>query len=135
LSRLGADVRAIFLGGGVTGQVLDDLLARSGIERTMIEISGDTRLSLTVVERSTGHEYRFVPEGPEVSDAEASAALEAASGDLRLFRRQRVAAARGPGRFLRQAPQPPFASAAPVSSWTRRAHRFALRSTPAEFSW
>jgi 6-phosphofructokinase 2 len=79
LSRLGADVRAIFLGGGVTGQVLDDLLERNGIDRTMIEISGDTRLSLTVVERSTGHEYRFVPEGPEVSDAEASAALEAAS--------------------------------------------------------
>lgn len=79
LDRLGSDVRAIFLGGGVTGQVLDDLLARSGIDRVMIEISGDTRLSLTVVERSTGHEYRFVPEGPEVSAAEASAALEAAS--------------------------------------------------------
>lgn len=79
LSRLGADVQAIFLGGGVTGQVLDDLLARSGINRVMIEISGDARLSLTVVERATGHEYRFVPEGPEVSDSEASAALEAAS--------------------------------------------------------
>ena len=79
LSRLGAEVHAIFLGGGVTGRVLDDLLARSGIQRTMIEIADDTRLSLTVVETSTGKEYRFVPEGPQVSDSEAEAALERAS--------------------------------------------------------
>jgi len=77
LHRLGADVRAIFLGGGVTGRVLDELLARAGIARQMVAIAGDTRLSLTVVERSTGHEYRFVPEGPEVSAVEAEAALAA----------------------------------------------------------
>lgn len=79
LSRLGADVHAMFLGGGVTGQVLDDLLARSGIDRTMIEIADDSRLSLTVLEMSSGNEYRFVPEGPEVREAEAEAALQAAS--------------------------------------------------------
>lgn len=77
LHRLGADVRAIFLGGGVTGRVLDDLLARAGIGRQMIAIAEDTRLSLTVVEDSTGHEYRFVPEGPRVGAAEAKAALAA----------------------------------------------------------
>ena len=79
LSRLHADVRAIFLGGGITGRVLDDLLARAGIEREMVEIADDNRLSLTVVERSTGHEYRFVPEGPQVTETEAAAALAAAS--------------------------------------------------------
>jgi len=77
LHRLGADVRAAFLGGGVTGRVLDELLARAGIARQMVVIADDTRLSLTVVERSTGHEYRFVPEGPEVSPEEAEAALAA----------------------------------------------------------
>ncbi len=79
LHRLGIDVKALFLGGGVTGRVLDDLLVRAGIERSMIEIADDTRMSLTVVERSTGNEYRFVPEGPDVSATEAEAALEAAS--------------------------------------------------------
>ena len=59
--------------------MLDDLLARAGIEREMVAIADDSRLSLTVVERSTGHEYRFVPEGPQVSEAEAAAALAAAS--------------------------------------------------------
>ncbi len=81
LSRLGLPVRAIFLGGGVTGHVLDELLARSGIDRKMIEIADDTRLSLTVVEQSTGREYRFVPEGPKVTEAEACAALEAACAE------------------------------------------------------
>lgn len=77
LSKLGADVTAIFLGGGVTGRVLDDLLDRSGIDRRMIPIADDSRMSLTVVETSTGLEYRFVPEGPEVSAEEGEAVIEA----------------------------------------------------------
>ena len=79
LSRLGANVEAIFLAGGVTGRVLDELLERGGIERRMIPIADDTRLSVTIVETSTGHEYRFVPEGPDVTEAEAAAVFEAAA--------------------------------------------------------
>jgi 6-phosphofructokinase 2 len=79
LYRLGADVRAMFLGGGMTGKVLDDLLGRAGIERHMIQIAGDSRISLTVVETSSGHEFRFVPEGPEVSANEAASVLDAIS--------------------------------------------------------
>jgi len=79
LHRLGCDVCALFLAGGTTGKALDNLLQRAGIKRRMIEIADDTRLSLTVVERSTGREYRFVPEGPEITAAEAEAALDAAA--------------------------------------------------------
>lgn len=79
LHALEADVCALFLGGGATGQVLDDLLARAGIDRRMIGIADDTRTSLTVVEQSSGHEYRFVPEGPEVTEAETQAVLETAA--------------------------------------------------------
>lgn len=77
LHRLGVDVSAMFLGGGVTGRVLDELLERAGIERRMISIAGDTRISLTVVAQSTGKEYRFVPEGPAVTAAEAEQVLDA----------------------------------------------------------
>ena len=52
LKRLGADVHAIFLGGGVTGLVLDHLLDRSGVSHHRIPIADDTRVSLTVFERS-----------------------------------------------------------------------------------
>jgi 6-phosphofructokinase 2 len=79
LVRLGADVTAVFMGGGVSGQLLDALLSRAGIERQMIEIGGDTRMSLTVYERSSGNEFRFVPQGPELSTGEWSAALNAAA--------------------------------------------------------
>ena len=79
LHGLGANVCALFLGGGMTGRVLDDLMARAGIERRMIAIDDDSRISLTIVERSTGNEFRFVPEGPEVTPAELESALEAAT--------------------------------------------------------
>ena len=79
LHGLGAKVCALFLGGGMTGRVLDDLMNRAGIERQMIAIGDDSRISLTIVERSTGHEFRFVPEGPEVTAKEAAAAVEAAA--------------------------------------------------------
>lgn len=79
LRRLDANVCALFLGGGMTGRVLDDLMSRAEIERRMIEIGDDSRISLTVVEQSTGHEFRFVPEGPDVSAKEAEETLDAAA--------------------------------------------------------
>jgi len=76
LARLGADVTAIFLAGGVTGSVLDGLLERISLNRQSIAIEGDTRISLSVLEGGTGKEYRFVPEGPVVTDAELQACLD-----------------------------------------------------------
>ena len=76
LKRLGANVHAIFTGGGATGQVLDELLDRTGVSNCRVPIIDDTRVSLTVVERSTGQEYRFVPEGPELLESEWQACLE-----------------------------------------------------------
>ena len=81
LHRLDVDVCALFMGGGITGRVLDDLLARAGVERRMAKVHDDTRISLTVVERSSGHEFRFVPEGPKISHSEADAVLGMA-GDM-----------------------------------------------------
>ena len=79
LHRLGADVCALFLSGGITGRVLDELLKRAGIDHRMVPIEGDTRISLTIAERSSGKEFRFVPEGPEVGPSEAKALLDAAA--------------------------------------------------------
>lgn len=71
--RLGGDVRAIYLAGGATGAVLDELIDTAAIDRTCIPIAGHTRISLNVFERASGQEYRFVPEGPVVSPAEIDA--------------------------------------------------------------
>ena len=70
LVRFGAPAAAIFMAGGSTGRLLDRLLQREGVERISVPIAGETRVSVTVYERSTGHEYRLVPEGPVLSEPE-----------------------------------------------------------------
>ncbi len=80
VQRLGGDVRAVYLAGGVTGGVLDSLLDRDGIARSRIDIAGHTRISQAVHELETGLEYRFVPDGPEVCEEEWQACLAAIAG-------------------------------------------------------
>ena len=77
LQRLGLEVEAVFLAGGATGGSLDALLARAGLARRRVAIADDTRTSLTIRERSTGAEYRFVPEGPAIAADELEACLAA----------------------------------------------------------
>jgi 6-phosphofructokinase 2 len=68
--ELGGTAFAIYLAGGATGAILDDSLDSVGITRQHIPIQDHTRLSYAVYERSSGLEYRFVPEGPFVRDVE-----------------------------------------------------------------
>lgn len=75
LTELGRPALPIFFSGGVTGPVLEKLLSERCLETRPIPIAGDTRMSHAVYERSTGHEYRFVPEGSEVTPGEWSACL------------------------------------------------------------
>ncbi|MBO1074683.1 1-phosphofructokinase family hexose kinase [Roseomonas marmotae] len=77
VQELGGETLAIILAGGVTGRLLEELLDSAGVPRRSIPIAGRTRISQTVLDRASGQEYRFVPEGPAVSGAEWGAALEA----------------------------------------------------------
>ena len=70
LCGFAAPARAIYLAGGVSGRVLDGMVAERGIERDTIWVKGDTRISLNVRERASNREFRFVPEGAEVSEGE-----------------------------------------------------------------
>ena len=66
LLELGGPAHALYLAGGPTGAVLDDLLALAGVPSERVSIGGYTRVAHTVFERSSEQEYRFVPEGPEI---------------------------------------------------------------------
>lgn len=68
--ELGGESVAVYLGGGATGTVLDELLGSRGIARRRIPIQDHTRVAHVVYERSTGLEYRFIPEGPLVHERE-----------------------------------------------------------------
>ena len=75
LREMGADVQAVVLAGGVTGMHLEELLAAAGVPCQRVRIAGHTRICTTVQDRATGQEYRFVPEGPLVDEAELDACL------------------------------------------------------------
>ncbi len=75
IHTLGGETLALILVGGVTGGLIQDLLREAGVPHQALPMAGLTRISLNIHEESTHHEYRFVPEGPEVSDAEWHAAL------------------------------------------------------------
>jgi 6-phosphofructokinase 2 len=70
IAELGGPALPVYLAGGATGVVLDELMVERGLVFRRVPIAGHTRISLAVLERSTGLEYRFVPEGPEVTPGE-----------------------------------------------------------------
>jgi 6-phosphofructokinase 2 len=74
--RLGGNARCWYMSGGATGVALDGLLDLHQLVRTRLPITGDTRISAAVLERESGQEYRFVPPGPTVSEAEWQQALD-----------------------------------------------------------
>ena len=84
LHELGGETLAVVAAGGVSGHLLLELLAEGGVPHQAIPIEGRTRMSHTVHDLSTRQEYRFVPEGPGLAEAEwqaALAVLETAAAD------------------------------------------------------
>lgn len=72
---LGASVSAVFPAGGPTGTLVTDLLTRAGVPSRRVRIGQPTRESLTVTERSTGEQYRFILPGPMLTAAEQAECL------------------------------------------------------------
>lgn len=75
LKELGAEAYAIYLAGGATGHVLNELVAKLDVPAQCIDIAGGTRISFTVLEEISGLEYRFVSEGFALAEAEWQSAL------------------------------------------------------------
>ena len=70
IHELGGNTQAVMMGGGVTGALIEDMLDTAGVPHRNIPISGTTRICFNVSEAATGLEYRFVQEGPDVTDAD-----------------------------------------------------------------
>ena len=79
LKRLGADVTAIYPTGGALGQLLRRLVDQEGVPGLTTPVLGETREDFTVIEQSTGRQYRFVLPGPRLSEQEWRACLDAFS--------------------------------------------------------
>jgi 6-phosphofructokinase 2 len=75
LRELGADTLAVITAGGVSGRLLEELLAEAGLPHVSVPTAGRTRVSYTVHDLGAKKEYRFVPEGPVLAESEWNAAL------------------------------------------------------------
>lgn len=75
LKELDLEACAVYLAGGPTGRVLNELVAKLDLPHRVIEIAGRTRISFTVIEEISGLEYRFVGEGCVLAEAEWQSAL------------------------------------------------------------
>jgi 6-phosphofructokinase 2 len=74
---LGGDALAIFPAGGSAGQMIQRLLRQEGVPYESVAIDGFTRESLSVAERQSGQQYRFMLPGPEISPAVQKRCLDA----------------------------------------------------------
>lgn len=88
ITKLGGAVEAAYLSGSAMGELLGVLLDRQGVVHMRYPIAGETRIAFNVYERKSGLEYRFLPEGPEVSQAEFDKLLD----HIRSFRGRYVVA-------------------------------------------
>jgi len=80
IRRLGGSSTAIFPAGGAPGALLATMLQREEIPVNAIRIADSTRENVNVVERSTGHDLRFVVPGPEIAMDEWRRCLDALRG-------------------------------------------------------
>ncbi len=75
--RLGGEVRAFVALGGATGARLARLMEREALVTLRFDGPGETRESLSVTDRASGAQYRFVMPGPRWTQAAGRAALAA----------------------------------------------------------
>lgn len=76
IHKLGGEALALYVAGGMNGQVLQNLLQAEQLHERRLPLAQETRESFTVVEETTTRQYRFNLPGPQLSDAEWQGAIE-----------------------------------------------------------
>jgi 6-phosphofructokinase 2 len=77
IAMFGGEVEALFLSGGEMGALLARLVEEKGVRHRALPIAGQTRVSFTARELGSGHEYRFVQQGPTVTSEALDRVLDA----------------------------------------------------------
>lgn len=80
IANMGGRSRALVALGGATGTRLCDLLHETGLPVLRLNAPGETRQSLSVIDRSNGAQFRFVLPGPEWRPSDVRGALDAIVG-------------------------------------------------------
>lgn len=75
IARLGGKSLAVFTAGGASGQLLEDLVEKEGIDYQVVKIKNWTRESFTAVDSLTNSQYRFGMPGAEIFKEESDEIL------------------------------------------------------------
>jgi 6-phosphofructokinase 2 len=76
IRRLGGDALAIYPIGGLTGELLRQLVAQENVASRTWKIANETREDFAVTETSSGQQYRFVLPGSRLNEADWQACLK-----------------------------------------------------------
>ena len=76
IKRLGGETAAVYPSGRETGELFQALLDQEEIRNQPIPIGGMTRESFSVIEESTGHQFRFSTPGPVLEEKDWTRCLE-----------------------------------------------------------
>jgi 6-phosphofructokinase 2 len=109
IAKLGDRPELLIVSGGATGALLEEILAQLPITLRTVHVSGSTRIAFMVFERDTGQEYRFVPEGADITADELEKAMAAVAG----FRGDYIVAS---GSLPRGAPDDTYAKMSDIAA-------------------
>jgi 6-phosphofructokinase 2 len=76
IKRLGGDITAIYPAGGATGQLLRTLMDREDVSSVMVTTLEETREDFTILETTTGKQFRFVMPGARLAEEEWQRCLD-----------------------------------------------------------
>ena len=76
IAKLGGSSTAVFPVGGHNGQQMRALVAAAGIAAEVVEVPGETRENISVLEQITNLQYRFTLPGAPLRVEDAQACLE-----------------------------------------------------------
>jgi 6-phosphofructokinase 2 len=76
IHNLGGESTAIYVSGGLIGQMLEKLLDRDGVDHRPLRIENMTREVFNILDNTTGRQFRFIMPGPTLRDSEWRRCLE-----------------------------------------------------------
>src|SRR5512143_648241 len=79
-TRLGAEAVAIYPSAGLAGQLLHRLVDLEGVRSLAVPVTGEAREDFTVLDETSGEQYRFVLPGPHMHGSEWMACLKTLAG-------------------------------------------------------
>ena len=75
IRKLGGSSECIYLAGGRTGELLHQLLDQESIAQHIVRTTGQTRENFIVFDETTQQQYRFITDGPPVTEEAWEASL------------------------------------------------------------